>query len=76
MQTSYTNFQCKSELLLHPIESFLILLTKLVLLGQKYIWPEPDHQINIGPMGRDRSHRDFGHDSSASSGKVWKLDMV
>jgi hypothetical protein len=44
MQTSYKNFQCKSELLLHPIESFLIFLTKFVLLGQKYIWPEPDCQ--------------------------------
>jgi hypothetical protein len=46
MQTSYTNFQFKSELLLHPIESFLIFLTKFVLLGQKYeyIWPETDRQ--------------------------------
>jgi hypothetical protein len=44
MQTSYTNFQCKSELLLHPIESFLIFLTKFVLLGQKYIWAEPNCQ--------------------------------
>jgi hypothetical protein len=60
MQTSYTNFQCKSELLLHPIESFLIFVTKFVLLGQKYIWPELDVRIYIGPMGRDRSHRDCG----------------
>jgi hypothetical protein len=28
----------------HPIESFVIFLFKCVLLGQKYIWPEPDHQ--------------------------------
>ncbi len=59
-----------------PLESFVLFLTKFVPLGKKYIWPEPDLRIYIGPMGRDHSHRDCGHDSSTSSGRVWQLDMV
>jgi hypothetical protein len=39
-------------------------------------WPKPDNRIYIGPIGRDHSHRDCGHDSSASSGRVWQLDIV
>jgi hypothetical protein len=38
--------------------------------------PNPTVRIYIGPMGRDDSHRDCGRDSSASSGRVWQLDMV
>ncbi len=76
MQTSNTNFHCKSVLLLHPIESFVIFLSKFVLLARNTSGPNPTVRIYIGPMGRDHSHRDYGHDSSASSSRVWQLDRV
>jgi hypothetical protein len=67
----------QSELLLHPIESFLIFLTKFVLLGgQKYIWPEPDRQDLYWTNGKRPFTQGLRDDSSTSNGRVWKLDMV
>jgi hypothetical protein len=51
-------FSCKSVLLLHPIESFAIFLSKFVLQGTKITWrwaPIETHSIFVG-ANRNTQH--------------------
>jgi hypothetical protein len=64
---------CKSVLLLHPIETFVIFLFKFVLLGQKYIWPKPDRQDLHWTNGKRPFAQGLRTDSRASSGRIWHL---